>query len=579
MPLSANPPCSCLGGPEDHKGKRHSIILADPEGVRRSSLLQRNVQTRGFAKFRFHRRGHSFYELETRDQSYGDVYFNNEQDGCFKRMRKDGVEGVIVAFAHETWFEKYCASLPSEPDALAEADEAAKKEAVVQHHSVPPRDKMHTPQEFSELKYERDLKMQEQAKAYRLQVRTRAPITEPEPDLQGSNGARPRDDGDIHQKGYEPNVLRDTRPCEMNDSRFIFPNRQNPQESPGAHDGQYVFQDENILRALDNEPTEDCKCREITTTKFPGIQSETAFPRTAPTSTKTLESDRGSLLASDRPDGPWHTSEARPSSKKRRADPSGDIGTQHKDVQASSPASRPKKRIRFSDPESLLRQVQRPGDGHVEISVEAKEQRNHKRVIHPKKGEGLSQDSNALRKASQKATKELQQSHKASPTKQKESTPDTQAKQQGARLEASTPNNHLTRLKEAQKPLARSENYEQGPNHKIVKGTAKHKPATAAKKPTSHNQNTLKMPPYSHPTVEDAEEPPQSQTTVEHGDGEVDTTNDVDGEDKYKINLIAFAQGLDPFHGTGDMAITATRWGSKGRRGDLDSRHDGHIEH
>lgn len=36
--------------------------------------------------------------------------------------------------------------------------------------SVQPRQAMHTPQEFSRLRYERDLKMQESAKAYRLQV-------------------------------------------------------------------------------------------------------------------------------------------------------------------------------------------------------------------------------------------------------------------------------------------------------------------------------------------------------------------------------------------------------------------------
>ena len=44
------------------------------------------------------------------------------------------------------------------------------------------------------------------------------------------------------------------------------------------------------------------------------------------------------------------------------------------------------------------------------------------------------------------------------------------------------------------------------------------------------------MPPYSHPTVEDAEKPPQCQIPAQQGGEEVDfTTHDVDIEDKYKV--------------------------------------------
>lgn len=38
------------------------------------------------------------------------------------------------------------------------------------NEAVQPRAAMHTPQEFSRVKYEREVKMQESAKAYRAQV-------------------------------------------------------------------------------------------------------------------------------------------------------------------------------------------------------------------------------------------------------------------------------------------------------------------------------------------------------------------------------------------------------------------------
>ncbi|KAL8999309.1 MAG: hypothetical protein Q9169_001854 [Polycauliona sp. 2 TL-2023] len=57
-------------------------------------------------------------------------------------------------------------NLARKREATAKKQEEGKKAT----QSVQPRHTMHTPQEFSRLRHERDLKMQEQAKAYRLQV-------------------------------------------------------------------------------------------------------------------------------------------------------------------------------------------------------------------------------------------------------------------------------------------------------------------------------------------------------------------------------------------------------------------------
>ncbi|KAL8995768.1 MAG: hypothetical protein Q9169_004556, partial [Polycauliona sp. 2 TL-2023] len=128
----------------------------------------------GKVEFAFYSEKYSFYTLEKQGQENKVVYFDDGQQ-CYKLMRNDGTNDVVVAFPTDSSPDN------DTPSALAMSVSAAVtvgKEKSVERSQPGPKYPMATPHELSRLQYECDSSMQQQ---YQVRPQSGAPIITPTP--------------------------------------------------------------------------------------------------------------------------------------------------------------------------------------------------------------------------------------------------------------------------------------------------------------------------------------------------------------------------------------------------------------